>query len=64
MLRPLSAEETAENYRKARQALRRWFLVSLVPGLALLWAAGYGKGLIDGGRDCPPAVRNKDSNND
>lgn len=61
MLRPLSEAETAENWRATRAALRRWFLLAMLPGLALIWAAGYAMGLINGGRDCPPAVRNKET---
>lgn len=52
MLRPLSPEETAENWRAARRALRRWFLALMLPGLALIWAAGYGAGLIDKNAAC------------
>lgn len=57
MLRPLSDEEKAENWRACRRYLRRYFVAALVSLLALLWAAGYAKGLLDAGRaDCPPAV--------
>lgn len=59
--RPLSPEESAENWRACRRYLRRYFLALIVPGLALIWAAGYGQGLLDGARDCfaAPATRNE-----
>ena len=60
MLRPLSDEEKAENWRAVRRALRRYFIALMVPALALLWAAGYAKGLLDGSAQQPaPATRNE-----
>lgn len=53
-MRPLSPEESAENWRACRRYLRRYFLLLLVPGLALIWCAGYGQGLLDGAADCLP----------
>jgi hypothetical protein len=46
-VRPLSDEEKAENWRACRRYLRRYFVALLVPLLALLWGAGYAKGLLD-----------------
>lgn len=61
MLRPLSDDEKAENWRACRRYLRRYFIALLVPALALLWFTGYAKGLLDGSAaDCvPPAARNE-----
>jgi hypothetical protein len=59
MLRPLSDDEKAENWRAVRRALRRYFIALMLPGLALLWAAGYTKGLLDGAAVSAPATRNK-----
>lgn len=54
-MRPLSSEEQAENWRAVRRGLRRWFIIALIPFLALLWGAGYAKGLLDGAAACLPA---------
>lgn len=61
MLRPLSDDEKAENWRACRRYLRRYFIALLVPALALLWFAAYAKGLLDGSAaDCVPlAARNE-----
>jgi hypothetical protein len=59
MLRPLSDDEKAENWRAVRRALRRYFIALMLPGLALLWAAGYAKGLLDGSAQSAPATRNE-----
>ena len=60
MLRPLSDEEKAENWRAVRRYLRRYFIVLLIPALFLLWAAGYAKGLLDGSaQQAAPATRNE-----
>lgn len=59
MLRPLSDDEKAENWRAVRRALRRYFIALMVPALALLWAAGYAKGLLDGAAVSAPATRNE-----
>lgn len=56
MLRPLSDEEKAENWRAVRRALRRHFIALMLPGLALLWAAGYAKGLLDGSAETKAAA--------
>lgn len=57
MIRPLSDDEKAENWRAVRRYLRRYFIALLIPALFLLWAAGYGKGLLDAAGDCIPAAR-------
>lgn len=62
MLRPLEPAEIATNWQAARAALRRWFILAMLPLLGLLWAAGYVQGLIEGGRDCLSLTRNKESN--
>lgn len=59
MLRPLSDDEKAENWRACRRYLRRYFIALLVPALALLWFTGYAKGLLDAAGDCLPLVRNE-----
>ena len=59
MLRPLSDDEKAENWRAVRRYLRRYFIALLIPALALLWFAGYAKGLLDGSADCIPVARNE-----
>lgn len=60
MLRPLSDEEKAENWRACRRYLRRYFIALLIPALFLLWAAGYAKGLLDGAaQPAAPATRNE-----
>jgi hypothetical protein len=60
MLRPLSDDEKAENWRVVRKALRRYIIALMVPALALLWAAGYAKGLLDGAaQPAAPATRNE-----
>lgn len=60
MLRPLSDEEKAENWRAVRRYLRRYFIALLIPALFLLWAAGYAKGLLDGAaQPAAPATRNE-----
>lgn len=56
MLRPLSDEEKAENWRAIRRYLRRYFIALMLPGLALLWAAGYAKGLLDGSAETKAAA--------
>src|SRR3546814_17473727 len=43
-------ERAAQNWRDCARYLRRYFVAALVPGLALIWAAGYGQGLLDGAR--------------
>jgi len=48
MLRPLSDDEKAANWATCRRYLRRYFVALLLPALALLWGAGYAKGLLDG----------------
>lgn len=48
MPRPLDESEIAENWKQVRRYLRRYFLLLLLPGLAIIWGAGYGKGLLDG----------------
>ena len=45
-------ERAAQNWRDCARYLRRYFILLMLPGLALIWAAGYGQGLIDGARDC------------
>lgn len=57
MIRPLSETEQAENWRKVRRALRRYFVLLVLPGLALLWATGYAKGLLDGFAEGKAAAR-------
>lgn len=57
--RPLSPEESAENWRACRRYLRRYLLALIVPGLALLWFSGYATGILDAARDRPPATRNE-----
>lgn len=59
MLRPLSDEEKAENWRAVRRYLRRYFIALLIPALALLWFTGYAKGLLDATGACVPAARNE-----
>lgn len=61
MIRPLTESEIAANWAATRKALRRWFILLMLPLLALLWAAGYVQGLIEGGRDCLSITRNKES---
>lgn len=56
MLRPLSEEERAANWQACRRYLRRYFIAALLPLLAVLWAAGYAKGLLDG-MAAQPAAR-------
>lgn len=63
MLRPLSDEEKAENWRAVRRALRRYFIALMLPGLALLWAAGYAKGLLDGSAAKPAASATRNEGN-
>lgn len=41
-------ETTAENWAYVRRALRRYFILLMLPGLALLWGAGYSLGYFDG----------------
>lgn len=60
--RPLSPEESAENWRACRRYLRRYALALLVPLLALLWFSGYATGILDGSKDCPP-VSNRNERN-
>lgn len=62
MLRPLSDDEKAENWRAVRRYLRRYFIALLIPALALLWAAGYAKGLLDGSAACPPPANRNEGN--
>jgi hypothetical protein len=57
VIRPLSEAETKANWQAVRRYLRRYFIAAMLPLLAALWGAGYGQGLIEGGRDCPPAIR-------
>lgn len=65
MLRPLSDEEKAENWRAVRRYLRRYFIALMLPGLALLWAAGYAKGLLDGSAETKAApMRNERNQHD
>lgn len=52
MLRPLSPEEQSANWKAVRAALRRYFLALILPGLALIWAAGYGQGAIENKAAC------------
>lgn len=48
MIRPLSDEEKAANWRVAGRYFRAYFILLLIPGLIILWAAGYGHGYLDG----------------
>lgn len=57
MIRPLSPEESAENWRACLRYLRRYFALAMLPALAALWGAGYGQGIIEGTAACPPAHR-------
>lgn len=59
MWRPLSPEESAANWRDCRRYLKRYAIAAALPGLALLWAAGYGQGLIQGAAACLPIQRNE-----
>lgn len=59
MIRPLSDDEKAENWRAVRRYLRRYFIALMVPALALIWGAGYAKGILDAAGDCLPLVRNE-----
>lgn len=45
------------NWRECRRYLRRYFIAALVPALALIWGAGYAKGLLDAAGDCLPVAR-------
>lgn len=67
MLRRLSEAEIAANWATVRRAARRYFLALMVPFLALLWASGYAKGLLDGWAAAMEARRvetiSKESNN-
>ena len=62
MLRPLSDDEKAENWRAVRRYLRRYFIALLIPALGLLWAAGYAKALLDGSAACPPSATRNEGN--
>lgn len=42
------AERTADNWKRVRRRLRVYFWILMLPALAFLWFAGYGKGLLDG----------------
>lgn len=58
MLRPLTPDEKAENWRACRKYLRRYFIASLIPALALIWGAGYGQGILAGYREvCGPETQ-------
>lgn len=51
-------ERAAQNWRDCARYLRRYFVLMLIPALALLWFAGYAQGLLTA--DCPPvATRNE-----
>jgi hypothetical protein len=67
MLRPLEPAEIAANWAAARRYLRRYFLALMLPALALIWASGYGKGLLDGWaaamREARPETVSKESKN-
>lgn len=62
MLRPLSDDEKAENWRAVRRYLRRYLIALLIPALALLWAAGYAKGLLDATGACLPSANRNEGN--
>ena len=59
MIRPLSDDEKAENWRAVRRYLRRYFVALMIPALALIWGAGYAKGILDAAGDCLPLARNE-----
>lgn len=61
MIRPLSEAERAANWQAARKAARRLFWLAMVPFLALLWATGYAKGLLDGSKATRPEIISKES---
>lgn len=62
-MRPLSDEEKAENWRACRRYLRRYFVALLIPFLAMLWGAGYAKGLLDAGAAyCLPSANRNEGN--
>jgi hypothetical protein len=67
MLRPLAPEESAANWAACRRYARRYFLAFMLPALALLWASGYAKGLLDGWaaatREARPETVSKESKN-
>lgn len=63
MLRPLSDDEKAANWKTVRRGLRLYFVALLIPALALLWFAGYGYGLLTASRYCPEVTTNKESSN-
>lgn len=66
MIRPLSDDEKAANWRAAAKAGRRLFWLAMVPFLALLWLAGYALGWLDGHaaatRPATPETISKESN--
>lgn len=41
-------ERAAQNWRDCARLLRRYVLLALIPGLALLWFTGYATGLLEG----------------
>lgn len=51
------AERAESNWNKVRRTLRLYFVLTVLPVIALIWAAGYGKGLLDAYRSrCPEPV--------
>ena len=52
MIRPLSDEEKAENWRACRRYIRRLLILPVLVAIAFVWLAGYGQGLMEGATIC------------
>lgn len=58
MMRPLTGEEKAANWRACRRYLKIYFWLAMLPFLAFIWGAGYITGMIN---HCRIEPRNTES---